>query len=313
MKKVSPLLSVVLLLLLVIPVTLPARQLRFAATDGNITLTENGEPIYTYQKEMKSLGGKYARANYLHPVYGLGGEVLTEDFPEDHLHHRGIFWAWHQLIAGGEKLADPWECRGIEWKVKSTDTRVENNIARLEVTVEWIAGPDGRKKTYIEERTQISCYPTSGYRILDFQINLRAPGDDVWLGGSEDSKGYGGFSARLKLSHDVRFVGEKGEVQPETKAVKAGSWVNVLSASAGKPFGVVVMNDPEAKPFHGWILRNKDSMQNAAFPGRKPIKLKAGETLTLRYRLLIHTQNMTTAEIEEQFRQFAESTEKHKK
>ena len=32
------------------------------------------------------------------------GQVLTEDFPADHLHHRGIFWAWHQVYVGEKAM-----------------------------------------------------------------------------------------------------------------------------------------------------------------------------------------------------------------
>jgi AcrR family transcriptional regulator len=37
---------------------------------------------------------KFRRSCYIHPLYGLDGEVMTEDFPVDHRHHRGVFWAW---------------------------------------------------------------------------------------------------------------------------------------------------------------------------------------------------------------------------
>src|SRR5699024_3188858 len=48
---------------------------------------------------------KYAvpRSNYIHPLYGLEGEMLTRDWPEGaHPHHRGIFWAWPEVEYGSE-------------------------------------------------------------------------------------------------------------------------------------------------------------------------------------------------------------------
>jgi len=35
-----------------------------------------------------------SRSCYIHPVWGLHGEVLTDDFPKDHYHHHGVFWTW---------------------------------------------------------------------------------------------------------------------------------------------------------------------------------------------------------------------------
>jgi len=63
------------------------------------------------------LGGKYSRSNYLHPVFGLDGEILTEDFPTDHLHHRGIFWTWHQLWHDSLRLSDSWMCENFSQEV----------------------------------------------------------------------------------------------------------------------------------------------------------------------------------------------------
>ena len=70
--------------------------------------SEGDRRIMFYQVEPRSLEGKYERCNYVHPLYGLDGQVLTEDFPKDHPHHRGIFWAWHQLLIGDKHISDNW-------------------------------------------------------------------------------------------------------------------------------------------------------------------------------------------------------------
>ena len=45
------------------------------------------------------------RSNYIHPVYGPSGELLTRDWSKDHPHHRGIYWAWPE-VEFGKKLGD---------------------------------------------------------------------------------------------------------------------------------------------------------------------------------------------------------------
>jgi len=85
-----------------------SQQLEFRKDKEGVLLLEDNMPRYFYQEKTKSLDGKYARANYVHPLYNSVGEIITEDFPEDHLHHHGIFWSWHQLYADGKYIGDPW-------------------------------------------------------------------------------------------------------------------------------------------------------------------------------------------------------------
>jgi hypothetical protein len=44
-----------------------------------------------------------SHSNYFHPIYGLDGEALTDDFPKDHLYHRGLYWAWSHIRIAGEE------------------------------------------------------------------------------------------------------------------------------------------------------------------------------------------------------------------
>ncbi|WP_416866069.1 MAG: DUF6807 family protein [Imperialibacter sp.] len=283
-----------------------AQPFKFTKTTEGISLTEGTHPVYFYQQQTKSLDGKYPRANYLHPLYGLNDEVLTEDFPADHLHQRGIFWAWHQLIVDGERIGDGWECKGIEWNVTSTNTNVDKKAARLEVAVEWNTIWRGDNITFVKETTVITTYKTtSDYREMDFDISLTAVGHDVWIGGSEDHKGYSGFSARTILPDDIKFRSEKGVLTPTDPAIQVGGWVDMIATFGETKSGFTMMADTtRMTSWHGWILRNKKSMQNAAFPGREPFKIAKGETLTMSYKLIIHKADWPLQEIESKFKTF---------
>ena len=90
-------------------------QAQRQAGSGQYEITEAGKPVlrYNYQtiepgEILKSIAPGnliYARArsNYLHPLYGLGGEVLTQDWSVDHPHHRGIYWAWPEVDWRGQR------------------------------------------------------------------------------------------------------------------------------------------------------------------------------------------------------------------
>ncbi|GAB3021511.1 hypothetical protein GCM10027284_46220 [Cyclobacterium sediminis] len=281
-----------------------AQILTFEEKEDGVLLLSDGKPRFFYQKEMISLNGEYPRANYLHPVFDTKGEIVTEDFPDDHLHHRGIFWTWHQLWIDDLRIADPWISDGVEWDVKKIKTEIHpNNSATIAVKVIWKANKISNKKI-IEENTTITYQPTGNqvYKIT-FDITLKPLVSGVRIGGSEDAKGYGGFSPRLKLSETVGFYDENGTVTPDNLPVSAGDWINITKKEPNDP-GVVIMGEPDQLPsYQGWILRKRNSMQNMAFPGKEPILLSKKEPLHFRNQLLIH-QGLSIREINNQYRIF---------
>lgn len=284
--------------------TATAQMITFEKKDDGLLLLSDRKPILFYQKEMISQNGEYPRANYLHPVFDTKGEIITEDFPKDHLHHRGIFWTWHQLWVDDLRIGDPWISDGVEWKVKKIKYKIHpNNSATIAVKVIW-KGNKVLKKNIIEENTVITYQPIGhqAYKIT-FDITLKPLTSGVRIGGSQDAKGYGGFSPRLKLSENVGFYDENGAVTPDNLPVSAGDWMNITKNGPDDP-GVVIMGEPDLLPsYQGWILRKKNSMQNMAFPGQEPLLLSKKDPLHFRNQLLVH-QGMTNQEIKNQYRIF---------
>ena len=281
--------------------------------EESMALTENGKPVYTFQLAPKSLAGRLPRANYLHPVYSPGGTLLTEDFPTDHPHHRGIFWAWHQILVDGESVADSWACRDIQWRASKTmqlshGVRSDEHLAELEVLREWAVGSTARH--IVSELMTITTHkldPDFGRR-LDFKLRLRALVDGVTLGGSDDVKGYGGFSPRIRLTDDVRFQGRAGVVAPEKTAVAAGPWLDVTETLDGKFTGMTMMVHPSHPGFPlKWILRARRSMQNPQWPGRMPVALRRDAYTVLRYQLLLHDQPLSTKQLEQEWKRYRDS------
>ena len=298
---------------LLLPLAALSQDLKFVEKDGAITLYDGHSPRFSYQKETRSLNGLYPRANYVHPLYGLNEEILTEDFPEDHLHHRGIFWTWHQLYVYNKRVADPWFCEGIEWKTDSVITYTRGNSATMESLVYWRTpqntGPDSWPDTVLQELVKIRySQKNARYYELDFDITLIPLVEEVKIGGSEDIKGYGGFSVRLKAPDELSFYGKEGVVVPEETPVEAGGWVDVkgsFTSEDANQSGVIMMARPdELKSFQGWILRKKESMQNPAFPGREPLLLSKEKPLRFKNKLIVYKKSLSTAEIEKLYAAF---------
>ena len=69
-------------------------SMRVAKDPQGYWFTEGDTKVMFYQQERKAMpDGTAARSNYFHPLHDLDGRVITEDFPADHIHHRGIFTA----------------------------------------------------------------------------------------------------------------------------------------------------------------------------------------------------------------------------
>jgi hypothetical protein len=273
--------------------------------DGGIVFTEDGKKILFYQSEPKSIDGKYERSNYIHPLWGINGALLTEDFPADHLHHRGIFWAWHQVWIDGKRIGDPWELKNFEQNVSEIEFFMKSNGSGvLKTEIKWMSDQWiklGKKVPYLQENAIITIHPENrNYRRIDFEISLLALEENLEIGGSEDEKGYSGFSVRLKLPEDVEFTGQEGEVKPQTTAVESDGFINI-SGSMGKGnknAGVVIFDHPENPGYpQPWILRAKNSMQNAAWPGNKTILVPATEPLVLKYSLIVYSGRMKERKI----------------
>lgn len=281
-----------------LPLLSPA-QVDLSISSNGILFSENSDTILFYHTAEKSLNGAYARSNYIHPLYTLDGEVLTEDFPEDHLHHRGIFWAWHQLYVGDQRIGDSWQIKDFSWEVQDVkELPLKNQAKSIQTEVIWKSplwtDDTGNEKPLVSETTTITVHPAkTNYRLVDITISMIALEPAMRLGGSEDAKGYGGFSPRIRLTQDITFTGPEGQVEAQNLPVSADGWIDISGSlgKGGSPAGITIMAHPANSGYpNPWILRAKNSMQNAVFPhpGAQAIPLSDTEPTVLKYRLVIH-------------------------
>ncbi len=286
----------------------------FTENDQGFLFQENGEKILFYQRAPKSFQGRYTRNNYIHPLWNLDGSIITEDAPGDHFHQRGIFWTWHQTVVGDVKCGDAWACQRFSWDVKSTRIdSLSNGAKELHVTVLW-KSPDyvdneGKPIPIVQEDTRITIHPKEeNYRNIDFNIQLLALQKGAAIGGSDDDKGYGGFSLRIMMPEDLTFHSGGKTIQPENTAVKAANWMDFMATfdpSKGRS-GVAVFVHPENPgDTDQWILRQRGSMQNPVFPGREKAPISQTVPLVLNYRVIVHTKD--DIPLDKMYQEYAQS------
>ena len=246
---------------------------RSVITREQAILLDGRDTVAVYQIVPRSRpDGSYARAHYLHPVYAPDGSLLTEDFPADHRHHRGIFWAWHQVYAGDRRAGDGWECQNFAWDVSDVRTERRGEQLILYAVVIWRSrlAEGAAPVALAQENVRIRFHPIrAGHRRIDFRIDIRPLVPELALGGSEDAKGYGGFSWRLPLPADVAFYAGDKLLAPTETGLSAGRRVRIAGTFSGGFRQLSIAQCRQPGGVYPWILRKQGSMQNVAFPGRE--------------------------------------------
>lgn len=265
--------------------TAPASaQIAATLADDGVTVTDGGKPVLFYRTKAADPADP-GRLNFVHPLYAPDGRTeLTEEKPADHIHHRGVFWSWHQVLANGASVGDGWFMQGLGFR---TTGRVFADGV-LTVKVDWL---DAKGNVIANEITRVTPrrLTPEGARRIDFDTVITPTVDGFALGGSNDVKGYGGFSIRTVRPDALSFVSDGKPVTPKNEAVDAGG-VMALEwprEAAYPAWTIHVGCKAQGKPITSWILRKSLSMQNCVFPGRQPFPLAMGQPLRLESSVVI--------------------------
>jgi hypothetical protein len=221
-------------------------------------------------------------------VYTPAGVAVLDDFPKDHWHHRGIFWAW-PVVETREGRFDLWMMRGVELRSEKAPA-VVGKPARVSIYAYngWYA--NGSR--IVKEQVSISLYPTrDGAREFDVELRLEAIGDDVTLRGSqEQGKSYGGFSARF-APRTATIVRAGGLDLKKDEDLVPHDWAE-LDAVYDSARAVLRITPDRSNPEvpYQWCLRAYGFI-GASYPGRTPqrdrLELVRGRPLTLKFRVQV--------------------------
>ncbi|MGB9456340.1 MAG: DUF6807 family protein [Bryobacteraceae bacterium] len=267
-------------------------QQAFTWTDlggGRVELREHGKPalVYNYGPQLKpGVAEDRRRCCYIFPVYTPAGVSMLDDFPADHPHHRGLFWAWPVIETGGKKY-DSWMVLSAAERSATTPvTSVTSGEARLEARNFWQAG--GRD--IVAETLRLTVLPARGAtRELRVELTWEALQTPVTLRGSPDpGKSYGGFSARFAPRENT-ILRADGKVVQKDEDLVPHRWAELEGAYQGKRAVLRVTpdaSDPGA-PYQ-WCLR-KYGFVGASFPGKTATRdaytLEPAKPLTLRFEV----------------------------
>lgn len=286
----------------------------FDEQSGALTLLENGKPVFVYHsetvKQPEGVANSYARACYIHPLYGLNGKAATQDFPIDHRHHRGVFWAWPECKAGDRRM-DVWEMKDVhqhheEWLAREAG----KDKAVLAMRNRW-AFDDAPEKAVVREEVHLTTFAAEPQgRAIDFDITVTnvSEGPVTFLGAL--NKGYGGLCFRPDAGKKpFVFTTAKGECTDDALGFDT-PWADVSWNDDDGGTGVAIFEHPSnpAYPFPGWIFRHYGFL-GASWPHEQQHLLKPGESFQLRYRLYVHAGNAEKGLVAQHFQDFTNAVQ----
>ena len=278
---------------------------------GRYTVTEQGRPVLTYNFASvpvpAGVSGKYAvaRSDYVHPLYGPSGEILTQDFSPDHPHHRGLYWAWPEVTWKGE-TRDLHALQGVFARpVRIVRKEAADGGAVLEAENLWRWGDE---QPIVREWATVSVLPEKDRRrAIDFAFRFQPLVEGVTLARRGQAH-YGGFNVRLSARANQKIT-----THTRTNAAPCEAWACLAGVppQGQQPVSVVLLQSPANPDYPGdWIQYPNLNWLQPTFPSKgTAYRLSPDKPLVLRYRLVILSGEADDATLQNLWTEYA-GTEK---
>ncbi|MEC5142794.1 PmoA family protein [Chitinophaga sp. 212800010-3] len=291
-------------------------------TNGHLLLEQAGQPVlqYNYNTVPAPAGADtvYSRSAFIHPLWAPNGVVLTNIFPNaGHLHHMGIWNPWtHTMFEGRE--TDFWNVQKKEGKVRyagKLETFSGDVICGFSANQDHIAFlKNGSEKTALHETWQVKVYPTTNNgsrRIWDF-TSIFTPATPAGITLLQYRYG-GGFGLRTTAAFTAstsRVLTSEGKNRNEADSTRA-RWVKISGSTAQGKAGLLIMDHPDnfdyPQPLRVWPenMEGGELMFNFTPTRMKSWQLDHGTRYQLNYRVMVFDGDITDAEAEAAWKDFA--------
>jgi len=264
----------------------------------------------------------------MYPLIGPTGKPVTRSYPfteptkdgtNDHPHHQS-FWFTHDKVNG----INFWAANKNDDKKDSgahiahrdfVDVSSTGSTARIVTRNDWM---DGDKRVCEDQRTIVFGKGSADSRWIDFKITIKATDGDVTFGDTKE----GSFALRVADSMRVDakqggyIVNSDGKENGDAWALPA-KWVDYTGPVDGETQGIAIMSHPKSfHPLPRWHVRTyglfaanpffqKDSLDKIGAAKQGEYTIKKGDSITLRYRVLLHRGKTNPTEINQAFSDFA--------
>jgi len=226
------------------------------------------------------------RSDYIHPLYGLEGEMLTRDWPDGgHPHHRGIFWAWPEVEYKSQR-ADIYALQRVFARPTGNIKYTSGSVyAEIDAENLWMWEDN---EAIVNEHAIIRVYhSTTDTRIIDLTIKLLALKDSVTIA-TRFTNSYGGLNIRMQTpeKQDISYFTDKANSKP----LRAWSDFNGIFEETKSSSGLMVLQNQDNPEYPGeWRDYPGLAWVQPTFPTPETrYSISKTEPLVLRFRLIIH-------------------------
>jgi hypothetical protein len=305
------------------------QTVKFQPHADSVDVLIGGKPFTTYYF------GPASPKPYLHPLRSAEGTVVTRGFPmrtdipgesRDHPHHRAMFFAHgniNNLDFWGETPPTKQDqtAQG-KFYPTSGDLPLGRTVFRKLHTAEGatlraefnLVGPDSQ--AIGSETQEYTFRGDDSTRVIDCTFTITADrGTPLKIGDTKE----GTFAIRVVTALQKpggKMLNSEGKVgEPEIWGKRA-DWVDYSGAVAGEDLGIAIFDNPaNIKHPTYWHARDYGLFAVNPFgehdfyndPKRDgSVMIPQGQSLTLRYRVLIHHGDATEAHIADTYSQYAE-------
>jgi len=288
-----------------------------------VTLEQAGRFVLRY--EFKS-GTKPIVYPIAAPIIGDALVGITRDFPmkkaeqkgtKDHVHHRSL-WMTHGDVNGFDFWLEEENGAHID-HVDVVSAEANDEAASLTTTANWVT-PDGT--ILLRERRKMVVSGEANARSIDFQIDLTAQDEDVVFGDTKE----GSFGVRVPdaMAVDAKLGGtiinQHGDRNDDAWGKRA-SWVDYSGPVGDSTAGITILEHPDSygHPCR-WHVRTyglfaANPFGEHHFTGEKASKehrLKSGETMHLRYQLVLHEGDADVEAINKQWGAYSDDVAQYR-
>jgi hypothetical protein len=270
---------------------------------------------------------------YYYPLIGPGGAKMTRSFPmekvegeqTDHPHHRSM-WFSHGLVNGVDFWSEAATFGSKPSKhpigktehIKVLAMEPGEKSGTLKTSQKWVQ-PDAAVALTSVMLLRVHAGPETE-RMLDFEVTLTAGEKDAVFGetkeGSAALRVADGLAVkRGKTPGQGHILNDSGQKDSAVWGQHA-KWVTMSGPIAGKPYAVTFMDHPSnLRHPTRWHARDyglfaanpfcEYDMDKTKPKGSGDYTLKAGQSITLKYRILITQGDENSAKQKERYAEFA--------
>ena len=272
----------------------------FARRSDGLDFKVAGRNVFSFVSTPSALPAKdikpvFLRGGYIHPVFTPSGHLVTDDYPSDHYHHHGIWFAWTKTEFEGHH-PDFWNVGDGTGKVElvSLDGAWRGPVhAGFKSRQRYVALTGAAPKTALNEEWDVRIYNVGQqggkrYFLFDIVAVQQCATDSPLI---LDEYRYGGMGIRghrnWKDKSKVWFLTSEGKSRENGNATR-GRWFRMSGLVDNVMVGIAVLDHPEnfrsPQPMR---LNPDDPFFNYAPSQMGRFEIKPGEKFVLRYRYVV--------------------------